>query len=433
MLQQEGENLLQTFSAAAYPRQVTEVIPGIVYHVMGYGHSNASFVIGETAVILIDTLDTDYRAQSLKAVIASYTEKPVKTIIHTHGHPDHRGGAGVFMDSEPEIIAFAPCKPVLGRMNELLAVLNKRGARQFGLQLGDEQVISQGIGIREGMVQGEGKRAFVEPTTVYTKERIVREIDGVTLELAAAPGETDDQILVWLPEHKVLCCGDNYYGCWPNLYAIRGSQYRDISAWVDTLDKLIAYEAHHLLPGHTRPITGQQAVAETLTNFRDAIDYVLTETLTGMNQGMTMDEVAEYVKLPEKWAALPYLGEFYGTVAWSVRGIYAGYVGWFDGNPTKLNPLPTRIRAEKTIALMGGTEVVLAAVKEALASQEYQWAIELADILLAAGSACQQARQYKAQGLTSLAQMETSANGRNYYFSCAQELLAQSSDEQRYG
>ena len=82
---------------------------------------------------------------------------------------------------------------------------------------------------------------------------------------------------------------------------------------------------------------------------------------------------------------------------------------------------------------MGGTEVVLAAVKEALASQEYQWAIELADILLAAGSACQQARQYKAQGLTSLAQMETSANGRNYYFSCAQELLAQSSDEQRYG
>ena len=163
----------------------------------------------------------------------------------------------------------------------------------------------------------------------------MRKIDGFTLEIAAAPGETDDQILIWLPMHKVLFCGDNYYGCWPNLYAIRGSQYRDISAWVDTLDNLIAYQAWYLLPGHTQPIIGKNAVAETLTNFRDAIHYVLTETLKCMNQGMTMDETAETVKLPEKWAKLSYLGEFYGTVAWSVRGIYAGYVGWFDGNPTK--------------------------------------------------------------------------------------------------
>lgn len=424
MLRPDGEQLLKKFTTEAYPRKVTEVIPGIVYHVMGYGHSNASFIIGATSVILIDTLDSDYRAEVLKSIIAGLTDKPIKTIIYTHGHPDHRGGAGVLIDNEPEIIAFAPCKPALGRSNDLQDMLYQRGARQFGYHLSNEEVISQGIGIREGMVLGEGKRAFVQPTTVYSEKKIVRKIDGFTLEIVAAPGETDDQILIWLPEHKVLFCGDNYYGCWPNLYAIRGSQYRDISAWVDTLDNLIAYQARYLLPGHTQPIIGEPVVAETLTNFRDAIDYVLTETLKCMNQGMTIDETAEAVKLPEKWATRSYLGEFYGTVAWSVRGIYAGYVGWFDGNPTKLNPLPLRTRAQKTIALMGGTEIVLSAICHALENQDFQWAIELADILIAVDSTNKHAKQYKAQGLIRLGHLETSANGRNYYLTCAKELLS---------
>jgi alkyl sulfatase BDS1-like metallo-beta-lactamase superfamily hydrolase len=425
MIRSDGEQLLKDFTAMAYPKQVTEIIPGTIYHVMGYGHSNASFIIGKTSVILIDTLDTDFRAEALKTIIAEHTNKPIKAIIYTHGHPDHRGGAGVFMDSQPEIIAFAPCKPVLGRMNALADILNQRGTRQFGYQLSNEEVVSQGIGIREGMTQGEGQRAFVAPSTVYTQEKVVRDIDGITLEFVAAQGETEDQMLVWLPEYKVLCCGDNYYGCWPNLYAIRGSQYRDISAWVDTLDELITYQADYLLPGHTRPIIGESNVKETLTNFRDAIDFILTETLNSMNQGMTIDEVAEAVKLPEKWASLPYLGEFYGTVAWSVRGIYTGYVGWFDGNPTNLNPLPIRSRAEKTIVLMGGIGAVLSAIRDALDKNDTQWAIELADILLAADSNNKTAKQCKAQGLITLGHQETSANGRNYYLAYSKELLVE--------
>ncbi|HHY25511.1 MAG TPA: alkyl/aryl-sulfatase [Desulfitobacterium dehalogenans] len=425
MLHTNGEQLLKDFADQAYPRQVTEVIPDGIYHVMSYGHSNAGFIIAENSVILIDTLDSDERAKTLRSLIARYTDKPVRTIIYTHGHPDHRGGAGAFMDSDPEIIAFAPCKPVLGRMNALQDVLNQRGTRQFGYQLSDEEVITQGLGIREGKVQGEGQYAMVPPTTVYQEEQVLRNIDGITLELVAAPGETDDQILIWVPAYKALFCGDNYYGCWPNLYAIRGSQYRDISTWVDTLDKLIAYKAHYLLPGHTQPIIGEAAVQETLTNFRDGIDYVLTETLKGMNQGMTMDEVAEAVKLPEKWAKLPYLGEFYGTVAWSVRGIYAGYMGWFDGNPTHLNPLPVAVQARKTIELMGGEETVLTAIRQALDSPDYQWGIVLADLLIATDPSHKQAKKYKAQGLMSLGHMETSANGRHYYLACAKELLAE--------
>lgn len=422
MLKENGEQLLKNFADTAYPLAVTKITSGI-YHVMGYGHSNSIIIEAENSVILIDTLDTDVRAEKLKKLIAQITEKPVKTIIYTHGHPDHLGGASAFSDTDPEIIAFAPKKPVLGRTNELNDILNKRATYQFGYNLSDDQVISQGIGIREGFTVGEGKRSFVPATTIYKEEKVNRIIDGINVELVSAIGETDDQIFVWLPESKVLCCGDNYYGCWPNLYALRGSQYRDVSAWVDTLDLILSYPAEYVLPGHTKPLIGKTNVQEVLSNFRNAIEYVLTETLRGMNKGLTADELASTIKLPEELANLSYLGEFYGTVTWSVRSIYNGYVGWFDGNPTNLNKLPPKEYAEKMLDLIGDESKTIAEIKKALASQEAQWAIEICDLLISADREIKIAKQLKAEGLITLSKLETSANGRHYYIACAKELL----------
>ncbi|MCY9691805.1 alkyl/aryl-sulfatase [Paenibacillus alginolyticus] len=422
MLKENGEQLLKNFAATAYPPAVTKITNSI-YHVMGYAHSNSIIIEAENSVILVDTFETDVRAEKLKKLIADITEKPVKTIIYTHSHPDHRGGAGVFSDTVEEVIAFAPMKPILGRTNELNDVLNKRGSYQFGYYLTDEEVITQGIGIREGIVVGEGKRAFFPPTTVYKQEKVNRTIDGIQVELVPALGETDDQIFIWLPDSKVLCCGDNYYGCFPNLYAIRGGQYRDVSAWVDSLNLIISYPAEYVLPGHTKPLVGRNQVQEVLLNFRDAIEFVLEETLRGMNKGLKVDELASIVKLPEKLAELPYLGEFYGTVAWTVRSIYNGYLGWFDGNPTNLNKLPSKTHAEKMLNLIGSHESVVTEIKRALDIREEQWAVELCDLLISAERELIIAKQLKAKGLMALSKQETSANGRHYYIACAKELL----------
>ena len=422
MLKENGEQLLKEFADTAYPKNVTKITEGI-YHVMGYAHSNSIIIEADNSVILIDTFDTDMRAEKLKKIIKGITEKPVKTIIYTHGHPDHRGGAGAFRETNPEIIAFAPKKPVLGRMNKLNDILNKRTSYQFGYKLSNEEVITQGIGIREGFTVGEGKSSFVQPTTIYTEEKVKRTIDGINIELVSAIGETDDQIFVWLPDYKVLCCGDNYYGCWPNLYALRGSQYRDISAWIDTLDLILSYKAEYILPGHTKPLIGRNNVDEVLSNFRNAIEYVLEETLCGMNKGLTADELASTIKLPEKFAKLPYLGEFYGTVAWSVRSIYNGYVGWFDGNPTNLNKLPPKEYAINMIDLIGDEAKIITEIKKALSNKKEQWAIEMCDLLISSEREVKVGKELKAEGLMALSKLETSANGRHYYIACAKELL----------
>src|SRR5262245_26804829 len=163
-------------------------------------------------------------------------------------------------------------------------------------------------------------------------------IAGVRLELLHTPGETSDAISVWLPGKRVLMPGDDFYRAFPNLYAIRGVRLRPVDQWVTSLGKMIDLGAEHLVPSHTRPIAGADSVQAALTAYRDGIKSILDQTLEGMKKGERPDELVQHVKLPPHLAENPYLQEFYGTVAWSVRAIYTDYLGWFeDRKSTRLN------------------------------------------------------------------------------------------------
>ena len=129
------------------------------------------------------------------------------------------------------------------------------------------------------------------------------------------------------------------------------------------------------------------------------------------------------VKLPSELASNPYLQEFYGSVPWSVRAIYDYHLGWFDGNATNLFPLSTRDRGMRLVTMLGGEAAVLKSAREALARNEFQWAAELTDFILASQPEHVDARQLKATALRELGERQINAGARNYYLSSAQYLM----------
>ena len=142
---------------------------------------------------------------------------------------------------------------------------------------------------------------------------------------------------------------------------------------------------------------------------------ILDQTLEGIKNGKTPDELVQEVKLSPDLARSPYLQEYYGSVAWTVRGIYADYVGWFDGNATNLFPLTPAERAAKMLDMAGGVDSVLARARKALDTSEFQWAAELTDYVLGVDPKSALALQLKAIALTELGERQLNATARNYY------------------
>ena len=267
------------------------------------------------------------------------------------------------------------------------------------------------------------REGYLPPTRTFAGDDLSVTIAGVRVQLLRTPGETTDTIAVWLPDNRVLMPGDNFYRAFPNVSPIRGARLRSPEAWVASLDHLIALQPDHVVPSHTRPVLGSSASGAALTSYRDGLEAVLDQTVEGIRKGERPDDLVAHVTLPPALAGHPFLQEFYGGVEWTVRGIYADQVGWFDGNPTRLFPLAEKDRASKLVALIGGIDRVLEQARAALAASEFTWAAELADCVLLNDTAHADAARIKAQTLTELGERQINAIARNYYLTSAQYLL----------
>lgn len=409
---------------AQFAKKIHQLSPN-VFSAVGYAASNVHFMVGERGIVLVDTTETTQAAENILSDFRAISDLPITTIIYTHSHRDHISGATVFAEGrEVEIIAADNFTSDLVGVDTARPAPNKalmaRTKRHFGISLAEGERISVGVGPGDRPMKGMGA-GYLEPTMrVSQTTQITRE--GFDLELAKAPGETPDHVIVWLADQKTLFSGDNYYHAFPNLYAIRGTPYRDFDAWADTMDQLMAYAPEVLAPGHTQPIVGGAKIRETLTDYRDAIRYVVAETAKGMNAGLDPVTIADALKLPADLASKPYLQEFYGHVGYASRAYFAGTLGWFDGNPTSLGELPPAQEATKIIALAGGAGNVLAAAQSALEAGELQWAMELADRLIAAEVNVADGKRVKIAALRIVADHTVNAPSRNYYLLAAREL-----------
>jgi alkyl sulfatase BDS1-like metallo-beta-lactamase superfamily hydrolase len=384
-------------------------------------------VVGRDGIVIIDTTDSLDEARKVWAEFEPHTGgKPVVAIIYTHNHNDHINGARAFPLVEGgQVIAQASLMAEAAKWNGVAApAIAARAARMYGAFLpeGPEGRVNVGLGPYLGAFRGGGSGGFIAPTVTFG-ERLETTLGGERFVLEHAPGETDDQILIWMPERRVLFPGDNIYRTFPNLYTIRGTSFRDPLKWVASLDRMRALKPAVLVPSHTRPVVGETEIAQTLTAYRDAIQFVHDQTVRWMNLGLTPDEIAPKVKLPPHLKTHPFLLEHYGTVEWSVRGVFDGYMGWFGGDAAFLSFDPPAERAAEIVALAGGARPALASAEQAFTQGRWKWAAELATYVGRADPALKgKADAVKARALTELGYDQTSPNGRNYYLEQAAEL-----------
>lgn len=431
-----GRNLAFADDAETVPEQLTShartMEQGIYqiaedfYVAVGYGQSNMTMVVGTDGLLIIDCLDTEETARQALADLRKVSDKPIKALIYSHSHPDHISGVRAILDpaeveqGEVEIYAHERLLTGIQGNPSLGLVPPLRLAYTFGLGLerGPEGWVETGLGYQFNV----GTSGFLPPTNLFQGTLDI-EVAGIKAQLREAPSEADDEIVVWFPDHGVLYVADVIQGeSLPNLYALRGA-VRDIWQWIRAVDLLRAYAPEAVIFGHGRPLVGQDEVGELLLAYRDAMQYIHDQTVRLMARGLTPDELVEVVtELPPRLRNHPWLGEFYGTVEQTVRQIYDNYFGWFEGDPTFIDPLPRRERSARYVAAMGGRDAVVATATKAYADHDFRWAAEILTHVLRLDPDDQDARQLKADALRQLGYQTINPIWRNNYLMGAKEI-----------
>lgn len=396
---------------------------------VGYGLANSILVMGNSESLVVDTMGGIETASRVITDLNIPSDKPVTTLAYTHFHADHTLGAQAFVDqfSIENVISHettvAEIRDFFGIKRDLIS---KRSLKMFGSILQEKDKTSaNGIGIK--LETGIDTPGYIKPTITFS-DFYSYDLDGLEIQFFHAPGETDDQLFVWIPKYKALMPGDNIYKAFPNIYTIRGTTYRSFKSWYTSLEKMMALEPEILIPSHGTPINGKEEILRVLSNYRDAIKYVHDQMMRNLNSGSSPLEAARKIKLPENLAQDPHLFELYGTIEWSARNLFNGYFGWFDGNPTNLYPFTKEEYSEKLLRLIPEKQLI-SELDKALAEEDSQWALYISDLLIDSGKGNELILAKKAEALKNLGDSAYNPNAVSFYRSTYAELTNSTSDK----
>ena len=322
---------------------------------------NAAFFETDEGIVLVDT-GMGPGGPAVLDAIRSVSDKPIHTIIYTHGHVDHAFGAWAIMEAgeAPQIIAHEALKARFERYIRLRGSLSK--------------YMSQPL---EQLPASESD--LVWPTR-YFSDRLELEIGGEKFVLQHHRGETDDQLYVWVPGRKALASADYYQGFLPNVGNGKRVQ-RFVEDWIVALREMAALEPDFLLPAHGAEIQNTATIVENFTVLADALDHIVNHTIDGLNAGLRKDEIYGSVELPEKLAYHSTLDVQYVSPNDISKMLIKQYTGWWDDIPSHWTPAPIEDQGNLIIELAGGDVSRIAGHARGLISQDIRLASHLADWL----------------------------------------------------
>ena len=338
------------------------------------GVGNAALIHTSDGDVLFDTGLATQVPKQMKVLKAAVPEIDVRRIVVSHSHADHQGGVKFWKEDETEIIAHKEFSEEQRYLDELQPYFWGRNRTLFPFM--PEKPPTMGLIAYGG----------VAPTVEVQNSAPYKFVQGGTqFEVHALPGaEGADNVVMWLPDQKILFSGDFFgplYPQFPNIFTMRGEKIRKPVEYIQSLDTIIGLDPDMIVPSHKSPITDKTVIMDGLVKMRDATRYVHDAVVAGMNAGKTVEQLMDEIQLPADLA----LTQEHGKVSWAVKSIWEYYATWFHfDKTTELYAVPNTAIYSDLVA-MAGADALIDKAEGYVAGNKPLEALHLLDIVSVAG------------------------------------------------
>jgi cyclase len=277
------------------------IATGVPYYV-----ANSVVVLGQDGVLVVDSGAGPNEARVLLAAIRRISDQPVRWVIDTHFHFDHAFGNEAFPDAS--IVAHEATRELLGRDGLTLS------GYVAGLPAQIEKARRDSAPSAAALEAYQKELAALVPTgpDLTFSERLTLWLGGREVRLLhLGRGHTAGDVVVHLPQERVVCTGDLFNG----YIGYMGDAYVD--EWADTLERLAALDFETVVPGHGTPFKGKDAIAPVQACLRD----LWRQAASFKRDGVSAADAARRIDLRAHGGRFPRLAQV-GFEPVAVRRIY---------------------------------------------------------------------------------------------------------------
>jgi len=227
-------------------------------------NNNLGFVVSDAGVLVINTGPSARVARALHAAIRKITAQPVKWVVNVNSQNHYWHGNGYFKSQGATILA----------SKEAERVMREMGAQQLATN-------------KDLLKEKADGTVLTYPTELIADRRELKLGKTAVQLLHFGPAHTPGDLVVWLPQQKILFTGDIVYT--ERMLAV--IPIGNTANWLQAFDKLVALNPKTIVPGHGRPTTIEVARRDT----RDYLSFLRTEAKRILDAGGSLQDAVEKV------------------------------------------------------------------------------------------------------------------------------------------